>query len=137
MEVKDWLLLVVICLIFIVWHYRGGRSRISGKDPGKSNAKAIKILEEAGYQVQKVKPAVHINMNIDDKLHEFDIKCDYLVSRSGQTYLVRVRRDGKPLRLQSKLWRNLLLLDVQAFGTAGIVILDTEKGLLQEVSFRI
>lgn len=137
MEVKDWLLLGVIGLSVLIWRLQGRRSRIAGRKPGQSNTRAILILEEAGYNVQKVKPAVVVRMTIDEKLHTFELKGDYLVSRGGRRYLVRIRRDGKPLRLQSKMWRNSLLRDVQAFGTAGIIMLDTEKETLHEVSFRI
>ncbi|MBS4030817.1 MAG: hypothetical protein KGZ63_05270 [Clostridiales bacterium] len=137
MEVKDWLLLGVIGLSAMIWRLRGRRSRIVGRKPGKSNSRAVLILEEAGYTVEKVKPAVQVRMTIDDKLHTFELKGDYLVAKSGRRYLVRLRRDGKPMRLQSKMWRNSLLRDVQAFGTTGIIMLDTEKETLHEVSFRI
>jgi hypothetical protein len=137
MEVKDWLLLGVIGLSAIIWRLRGRRSRIVGRKPGQSNTRAILILEEAGYQILKIKPAVLVRMTIDGKLHTFELKGDYLVSQGGRRYLVQMRKDGKPLHLQSKMWRNSLLRDVQAFGTAGIIMLDTEKETLHDVRFRI
>lgn len=137
MELKDWLLLGLIGFSAIIWRLRGLRSRISGRKPGQSNSRAVLILEEAGYKVEKIKPAVQVRMTIDGKLHTFELKGDYLVTRGGRNYLVRLRRDGKPLRLQSKMWRSSLLRDVQAFRTAGIIMLDTDKESLHEVSFRI
>lgn len=137
MGLKDWILLGLVGLSVIIWRLRGRRSRISGRKPGKSNSRAVLILEEAGYEVEKFKPAVQVRMTIDGKQHTFELKGDYLVKKGGSRYLVRLRRDGKVLRLQSKMWRSSLLRDVQAFGTAGIVMLDTEKETLNEVSFRI
>jgi hypothetical protein len=80
---------------------------------------------------------VLVKMEIGETSHKFELKNDYLVSRGGHRYLVRLRRDGKPARLQSKMWRNSLLRDVLAFRAAGILVLDVEKESLQRVSFRI
>ena len=102
-----------------------------------SNPKALELLAEAGFEVVKTKPVVKVEMEIDDRPNPFEIKADYLVSRSGRRYVVLVRRDNKSVRLQSKMWRNTLLREVLAFGAAGILVLNVEKETLHVVRFRI
>jgi len=137
MSLKDWLLLGVFAAAGLLFWLRGKRTaRISGKKPGQSNSRAILLLEEAGYEVIRVKPNIAVKMEIDDKDYTFELKGDYLVTREGHKFLVRVRRDSKPARLHSKLWRGTLLRDALAFRVSGVVVLNAEKESLHEVRFR-
>lgn len=138
MGLKDWILLGAIILALLVWkirHWR--RGRISGKKPVHANAKAVQLLEEAGYEVLKAKPSVTVQMEIDGRPHPFELKNDYLVLRGGRRYIVRIRKDSKQARLHSKLWRGTLLRDVLAYGVNGVLVLHVEKETLQEVRFRM
>ncbi|MDW7683167.1 MAG: hypothetical protein SCK29_03485 [Bacillota bacterium] len=137
MEVKDWLILGLLVIAFLVWWFRRNFRRISGKKPGRSNTRTVQFLQDAGYDVLKAKPIIRVKMEIDGKPHPFELKADYLVSKSGRRYLVRVRRDNKAVRLQSKMWRNSLLRDVLAYRAGGILIVNVEKETLHEVRFRI
>ncbi|NLZ92843.1 MAG: hypothetical protein GX922_02305 [Firmicutes bacterium] len=137
MEKKDWIILGLLVLIFSIRWLTTRTSRITGKKPGKSQGKAVQILEDAGYEIITAKPTLAVKMEIDEQQHIFDLKNDFLVKRDGKRYLVHIRRDTKPVRLQSKLWRSSLLRDVLAFRVNGMLILHLEKGTLQEVRFRI
>ncbi|MCW3490257.1 hypothetical protein [Dethiobacter alkaliphilus] len=137
MEVRDWIILALIILFSLIYWYRGRSRRIAGEKPAKTNAKVRVMLEEAGYEIVKAKPTVKVRMDIDDKQHPFELKSDYLVTKNGRKYLVRIRRDGKQARFQSKMWRSSLIRDVLAFQTAGILILNTEKETLHQIRFRI
>jgi hypothetical protein len=137
MESKDWIILTVLLVGgFVFWLYRRPR-RIAGQKAGKANGKAKEILVEAGCEILKVRPSVTVQMEIDGKNYPFELKSDFLVSRGGRRYLVRIRRDGKQARLQSKLWRGTHLRDALAFGADGILVLNVEKGTLHQVRFRI
>lgn len=136
MASKDWVLLGLVILVIVARWLAGRSGRIGGKKPTQARGKAVQILEEAGCEILVVKPTLTINMEIDGQLHPFTLKSDYLVKRHGQRYLVRIRRDNKQVRLQSKLWRSSLLRDVLAFRARGILILHLEKETLQEVRFR-
>ncbi len=109
---------------------------MQGKTPGHTDNKARQILEEAGYSLLQVQPTVKVNMKIQGRGHRFDMKSDYLVSKSGRRYLVRVRRDNKPVRLNAKVWRNALLRDVLLFRAHGVLVLNLEKESLVEVHFQ-
>jgi hypothetical protein len=137
MEIKDWLILGLLSVAFLIFWFRRNFRRIGGKKPGRSNTRAVQFLEEAGYDIVKVKPVISVKMDIDGRPHPFELKGDYLVSKDGRRYLVRLRRDNKAVRLQSKMWRNSLLRDVLAFGAGGILVVNVEKETLQEVRFRI
>jgi hypothetical protein len=134
---KDWIILGFISIVaFVYWLYRRPR-RVSGQKVGKANSKARSVLEEAGYEILNVKPTVTVQMDIDGKAYPFELKSDFLVSRSSRKYLVRIRKNGKQARLQSKLWRGTHLRDVLAFRADGILVLNVEKETLNQVRFRI
>jgi hypothetical protein len=134
--IKDWVLLGLLLLVFLVRWLKGRSAGIEGKKATAAGGKAVQILEAAGYEILLVKPTLTVQMEIDGQPHSFTLKNDYLVKRHGQRYLVRLRRDNTRVRLQSKLWRSSLLRDVLAFRARGILILHLEKETLQEVRFR-
>jgi hypothetical protein len=137
MEMKDWLLLGLIIVLLCYYWLRRRPRRISGAKADKSNSRARTILEEAGYNILKIKPSITVKMDIDGKPYPFEMKSDFLVSRSGRRYLVRIRRDNKQARLQSKMWRGSHLRDTLAFKADGILVINVEKETLTEVRFRI
>lgn len=137
MEVRDWIVFALIIICTIIYYYRGRSRKISGQKPKAGNSKERSILEEAGYEIIKVKPTVNVKMEIDQKPHPFELKSDYLVTKNGRKFLVRIRRDKKAARFQSKMWRSSLIRDVLAFKAAGILILNLEKETLHQVRFRI
>lgn len=136
LRVLDWVLLALAAAALLLWYLRKGR-RIRGRSPEKVNSRAVQLLQEAGYQVLKIKPTVEVRMEIGDSQHQFELKSDYLVARDGRRYLVCLHRDGKPARLQAKVWRNALLRDVLAFRVAGIIVMNLDRETLQQVSFRV
>ncbi len=137
MQIKDWVLLGVITVSLVIWRFGSRRVRITGKKAGQAHSKAIQFLKEQEYEILKVKPAVTVRMAVDQSTHTYEMTADYLVAKAGRRYIVRVIRGGKPVRLQSKMWRGTLLRDVLAFQAAGILVLNLEKGILQDVRFRI
>ena len=136
LRVLDWVLLALAAAALLLWYLRKGR-RIRGRSPEKVNSRAVQLLQEAGYQVLKIKPTVEVRMEIGDSQHHFELKSDYLVARDGRRYLVCLHRDGKTARLQAKVWRNALLRDVLAFRVAGIIVMNLDRETLQQVSFRV
>lgn len=137
MELKDWLILCLIVGGSVYYWLRRRPGRISGAKAGKSSSRARTVLEEAGYEIVRIKPSVTVRMEIDGRPYPFEMKADFLVSRKGRRYLVRIRRDSKQARLQSKMWRGAHLRDTLAFRADGILVLNLEKETVQEVHFRI
>jgi len=136
LRVLDWVLLAAIVAGLLFWRLRQGR-RIRGRALDKGTSRAVQLLEEAGYQVLALKPSVEVRMEIDGRNNSFELQSDYLVDREGRRYLVCLHRDDKPVRLQSKVWRNALLRDVLAFRVAGIIVLNPDRETVQQVSFRV
>ena len=97
----------------------------------------MRFLEEAGYEVIKAGPAVVVRMTVDGRPYSFEVKSDYLARKSGRLFLVKVKRDKRQVRLQSKQWRTSLLQDVLAFRADGVIMVYPEKEKLQEIIFRI
>ncbi|NLM46607.1 MAG: hypothetical protein GX200_07385 [Firmicutes bacterium] len=134
---KDWIILALLCLVALIWWIRSRLGRISGRLPGRSHAKVVALLEEAGYEVLHARPRLTVQMEIDGTAYHFDLSCDLLAKKHGLLFLVKIRRDAGKGRLQSKQWRSNLLRDVLAFRTSGIVVVYPEKAKLQEVRFRM
>lgn len=138
MEKKDWLIVgFLLFAYFLFWVSRRGSRRVVGQKPAKGNMRARILLEEAGYEILKVKPTVTIRMEIDQQPSPFALKTDFLVSREGRRYIVQIQQANKLLRLQSKLGRNSLLRDVLAFRTDGILVMNMKRETLSQVRFRL
>jgi hypothetical protein len=135
---QDWLFvgILLIVLLFYLAGRRGRRTSVQGRKAGHTDNRAKQVLEEAGFNLLEVQPTISVNMEIQGKPHRFDIKSDYLVARNGRRYLVRVRKDSKPVRLNAKVWRNALLRDVLLFNTYGVLVLNLEKESVSEVHFK-
>ena len=134
----DWLIAGILLLVLVLYlaGRRGRRRSVQGKKAGHTDNRARQVLEEAGFNLLQTQPTISVNMEIQGKPHRFDIKSDYLVSRNGRRYLVRVRKDTKPVRLNAKVWRNALLRDVLLFNTYGVLVLNLEKESVSEVHFQ-
>jgi len=136
----DWLLLGIVLLGMVIYQVRQRSRRgtsVQGKKPGHTDNKAKQIMEEEGFSLLQVQPVINVTMEIQGRPHRFEMKSDYLVSKGGRNYLVRVKRETKPVRLHSKVWRNALLRDVLLFKTYGILVLDLGKETISEVHFQI
>ena len=137
MENKDWLILgFLLIAAFVFWVSRRSSRRIEQRSV-KSNPRARAFLEEAGYEILKIKPAVTVRMEVDDQSYPFVLKSDFVVSRAGRRYIVQLQQENKQVRLQSKLGRNSLLRDVLAFRADGILVVNIKKETLSLVRFRI
>ncbi len=137
MRQSDWLIFAVIILAVAVFGLRRSlRRRAGGRKPGPGDARVRQVLEEAGFELMEVQPVLSVNMSVQGRPHRFEMKGDYLASRGGRKYLVRLRRDSKPVRLNSKAWRNALLRDVLLFGTHGALVLDLDRETVYEVHFQ-
>jgi membrane protein implicated in regulation of membrane protease activity len=138
MENKDWFILgFLLIAAFFFWAGRRRSGRIAGQKSAKSNPRARAILEEAGYEILKIKPTLTVRMEVDDQPYPFVLKSDFIVSRGGRRYIVQLQQENKQLRLQSKLGRNTLLRDVLAFRADGILVINLRKETLSQVRFRI
>jgi hypothetical protein len=137
-RIQDWLFLGILLLVLLIYlaRSRGRRTSVQGRKPGHTDNRARQVLEDAGFSLLEVQPTISVNMEIQGKPHRFDLKSDYLVSRNGRRYLVRVRKDAKPVRLNAKVWRNALLRDVLLFNTYGVLVLNLEKETVSEVHFK-
>lgn len=136
-ENKDWLILgFLLIAAFVFWVSRRRSGRIEQRSV-KSNPRARAVLEEAGYEILEIKPAVTVRMEVDDQSYPFVLKSDFVVSRAGRRYIVQLQQENKQVRLQSKLGRNSLLRDVLAFRADGILVVNIKKETLSLVRFRI
>jgi hypothetical protein len=105
---------------------RAARARIA-------EAKAVRLLEEHGYQVLAEQPTT--SWLIGD--HEALVRADYLVARGGSRYVAEVKSGEEAPSLASRSTRRQLLEYLCAFDVDDVLLVDAESGSVAKVGFRL
>lgn len=95
--------------------------------------KAWHKLQDSGYRLAEIHPSLPVSMSLDGKQKSFFHEGDFIVSRKGKNYLVKMVKGEGPLNW--KALRRELLLDYLFFQTEGIFLYRENKGQLQEIGF--
>lgn len=88
--------------------------------------KAWHKLQAGGYRLTEIHPALPVTMTVDGKKKSFVYEGNFIVSRGGESFLVKVIKGEGPLH-----WPGLrrdLLLDCLFFQTDGIFFLSGSPG---------
>ena len=95
--------------------------------------KAWHKLQAGGYRLTEIHPGLPVTMNVDGKKKSFAYEGNFIVSRGGESFLVKVIKGEDPL-----YWPGLrreLMLDCLFFQTDGIFFYLEAKEQLQEIRF--
>ena len=133
-----WLLLLSGACLMIYLARRKGRRRSKEKRRAASpltrrEQKAWRQLQAGGYRLEEIHPSMPVTMTLGGKRESFNYEGGFIVSRGGESFLVKViKGDNAPAR---SALRRELLLDSLFFQTDGIFFYHEEKGRLEEVRF--
>ncbi len=133
-----WLLLFSgACVLIYLYNKRrprrSGSSQQRSKNPlTRREQKAWNELQAVGYRLEEVHPAVPVIMSVGEKTSSFNYDGNFIVSKGGESFLVKVMGGESPV-MRAALRRELLL-DCLFFQTEGVFIYHDEKGL-EEVRF--
>ncbi len=139
MRPLDYLLLLLLSGAYLVYFIRRKRKpptarRRSDSRLSRREQSAWQKLQAGGYRLEEIHPSLPVTVSADDKKKEFTCDGDFLVSKGGQIYLVKVSRGGG-VSISSPALRRELLLDCLLFQARGILLYDGEKERFQELSF--
>jgi len=96
---------------------------------------AASLLEASGFAVLARQQRQRWALDVDGRALEFTLIADYLVERGGQRWVAEVKTGERALDLRHGPTRRQLLEYQQAFGVAGVLLVDAEGQSLQRVSF--
>lgn len=112
---------------------RSGEPRRPAGPLTRREQKAWHKLQESGYLLEEIHPAIPVTMTAGGKTKSFNYEGSFIVSRGGEHFLVKLAPAESSLNRAGL--RRELLLDALFFQTDGIFFYHEEKGLLEEVRF--
>ncbi|MGI6615832.1 MAG: hypothetical protein ACOX30_07450 [Dethiobacteria bacterium] len=140
MRRQDYLWLLLLSgsyLLFYLFNRKGKKRKKSARRVDRPltrrEQKAWHELQSSGFSLAEIHPALPVTMTVGGKEKSFNYEGNFLVTRGGKTYLVKVVRGEGPLHWPTL--RRELLLDHLFFQTDGIFFYQEQKGQLQEISF--
>ena len=135
-------LAVIIAGYLFYWRLKNGSNRkkkggsFASPDLNRNEKAALKALQEEGYTLQQAHPVISVAMNVDDdKKKEFNHKINFIASRGGRSYLVKVVKGDNTSPLSSAALRKDLLMDQLFFLPAGILVYNVDNNRIQKISF--
>ncbi len=134
------LAIIIACAVFYIWYNRKRRPRARSRQlsPNLNRAEklALEALREEGYTLHEIHPATPVVYSVDkQKSKEFTHSGNFVVRKSGRSYLVKVVKGSKTSTLTNVSVRNDLLLDHLFFLPQGIIVYNVDNNRIQEVSF--
>ncbi len=140
MRWQDYLWLLLLggtALAFFLFSRTQGRKRRrprrADRPLTRREQKAWHKLQAGGYRLAEIHPEYPVTLTVDGKNRSFSYEGNFIVSRDGENYLVKITKGEEPLHWPTL--RRELLLDALFFQADG-VFLDLEaKEQLQEIRF--
>jgi hypothetical protein len=96
---------------------------------------AVALLADAGYQLLDTQVRHAWTFHCDGDPITVELRCDALVARDGRRLVAEVKTGERAPSLTTAATRRQLLEYAVAFGADGVVLVDAESGLVQEVDF--
>jgi Holliday junction resolvase-like predicted endonuclease len=107
-------------------------SRAAGQT---GEARALGLLERAGYRVVARQVEARGYVEVDGVRHEFALRADALARRWFRRYVVEVKGGEASASWQHRATRRQLLEYARCFGTYGVLLVDAVHGRVHRVRF--
>jgi len=117
------------------WLARRNRVRRAAR-AGLAERSAAEVLVAAGYSILGYQVRQDWSLWADGEEIHFGLIADYLVEHEGQRWIAEVKTGHKPLDLRYGPTRRQLLEYRDAFGAAGVLLVDAEARRVRRVQFR-
>lgn len=133
-----WLMLLTgaYILIYLFNRKRKKRSkapRLTGRRLTRFEQSAWHKLQARGYQLNEIHPSLPVMLAVDGKKSTFTYEGNFIVTRGGESFLVKIKR-GDAVPSPAGLRRELLL-DYLFFQTDSILFYHEGKEQFQEMRF--
>lgn len=120
--------------IFVMKTLKKYRGRKNVKKGIKGEKIARALLKKEGYQILNEQLEDKVIMTVQDKVHECKVRADFYVKKGMKKYIVEVKSGQNVKATLPDIRRQLLEYDL-VFRPDGMLFLDTNKGVLEEVVF--
>jgi hypothetical protein len=114
------------------------RSRVAHRRARRAlrgEKRAAALLRDHGYRVRDAQLATTYHPRLAGQRWPVALRADYLVSRRGKHYVAEVKTGERAPSLAHPPTRRQLLEYSVAFDVDGVLLVDVEAGLVQEVEF--
>jgi len=140
MRPQDYLWLLLLSGSYLIFFLYSRKRRKSARPSRRADRpltrreqKIWNMLQAAGYQLEEVHPSLPVTMTVDGKKKSFNYEGDFIVSRGGESFLVKLIKADSPSSWSAL--RRELLLDCLFFQTDGVFCYHEARGELEEVCF--
>ncbi|WP_276351913.1 hypothetical protein [Cohnella caldifontis] len=145
----DWLLLLIAAgaLAWLIvrrldrWLHESPDARLRrlAKDGGVIPDEAVTLLQDNGFEVLTGKHRIPLGVSVDEEPSmSTRLFFDYLVSKDGKYYLVKLERARQPTEWTASGLRERLLVYALLFpGCEGILVADPKDGWVRMVRFHV
>ena len=98
-------------------------------------ARALGLLDKAGYQIESEQASSHLEVIIDGARQTCLVRADFIVRKRGKRYVAETKGGEVSASLTTAATRRQLLEYTLAFDTDGVLLVDAARGEIHEVSF--
>ena len=137
---------VIILFIFILYRYiKISYSNYKSKKRTQKSLKrgyikekeAAKYLKRKGYHILQHAKNYSYTLKFDGKSKIVTVEIDYLVKKNGRTYIVEVKSGNQAPNISNSSTRRQILEYSLFIPNDGILLLDMEKEVINEVVFPV
>lgn len=131
-------LLAVVALVGALLVRRMLRSRAAQRRARRSlrgEKRAAALLRDHGYRVRDAQLSITYHPRLAGESWPVALRADYLVTRQGKQYVAEVKTGERAPSLGHPPTRRQLLEYSVAFEVDGVLLVDVEAGLVQQVEF--
>lgn len=136
------LLVALVAALVAIWLARWARrrraswrARTRAARAGAGEARAIALLEAAGYAIVERQARVTWAPLVDGAPQHLELRADYLVEAGGELLVAEVKTGSVAPGLDSAATRRQLLEYHVAFAVDGVLLVCPERGTIQRVAF--
>lgn len=99
----------------------------------KAEERAARLLVRAGYEILGEQVEERGKVEVDGESFEFPVRGDYLVAKTGKTYVAEVKSGKKAPRVSNAKTRRQLLEYLWVYPVDGVLLVDMEADVIHEV----
>lgn len=130
------LALVALAVVLLVRRMlRSGVAHRRARRSLRGEKRAAALLRDRGYRVHDAQLSITYHPRLAGQSWPVALRADYLVTRHGKRYVAEVKTGERAPSLGHPPTRRQLLEYSVAFEVDGVLLVDVEAGLVQEVEF--
>ena len=136
-------LVIVVCIWlyfrFRRWLFAPSRMKLPFPEPSPfQRSDAVRLLEEAGYEVISGKKRVPLIVELDDEPLDSRLFVDYFARKDHELFVVKVSKQRQPIQWTASGIRERFMIYHYLFQeTHGILYVDLEEGRVRKIMIDI